>query len=77
MLSVVTNLNISFLTVRLAVPLSFLVFVLLTAGTFSFVSAPVPVLPPFSIPVLLTLFVLLFLFLVTEQDQMTFLMDVH
>lgn len=63
--SVLTNLNISFLTVRLALPLSLLVFVLLAAGTFSFVSAPVPVLPPFSVPVLLTLLVLLFLFLVT------------
>lgn len=64
-----TYLNVSFLTVRLAVSISLLVlaFFLLTGGAFSFVSAPVPVLPPLSIPVLLTILILLLLFLVTKN----------
>ncbi len=60
-------LYISFLTIRLAVPISFLVFALLAAGAFPLIPAPVPVLPPVSISLLLTLLVLLFFFLVTVK----------
>lgn len=68
-----TNLNVSFLAVRLAVSISLFVLalLLLTGGTFSFVSAAVPVLPPFSIAVLLTVLVLLLLLLVTVNGTNT------
>lgn len=74
-----TNLNISFLTVRLAVSISLLVFalLLLTGGAFPFITSPLPVLPPVPlpvpvpvpVPVLLPLLVLLLLLLVAAKLQ--------